>query len=127
MKQSPSKYHHQQRSLRAVLSNTAICLQTTNELISNLEGDFLGNGLPSMSNSAQIAKIQTIDLISQTLDEISALLKRIANEAPPEQYVCYKQIVAPVKLEGLRNRISGERDTSATAISIKQGNPIELF
>lgn len=127
MKEHLTDNLHKPKALRVVLENSAGCLRNTNKLISNLEGDFLERGLEPMTSPSTIARLQTIDLVSQTIVEISALLERIAIDTPIDRYICYNKIVTPVKLEGLRNRISDESNASSAPSITNEGNTVELF
>ncbi len=115
------------KALRTLLANTAVCLRHSHKLVSSLEDDFFGNGMPSSVDPAQTARLQPIDLLSQTLDEISALLERLAIEIPADYCICHETVVTPVKLETLREIMGQEKEHSTVEPTARERKPIELF
>ncbi|MDP5361236.1 MAG: hypothetical protein NWP79_03690 [Paracoccaceae bacterium] len=93
------------QSLKQVLQNTSLCLEGIVVAIKTLEQEILLSHAQSKPCQTTGAKLQSVDFVTQSLEETKRLLERIADDLPTGLSVDLDRVIAPIKLQKLRDQI----------------------
>jgi len=99
-----------QQDLGNVLHNSSLTMRELLGVVSQLEAQILRDVARSKPNQADLNALQSIDLLSQALAEMEALLTRLGQALPSPVSIDAMTVIAPIKLEHLRKLNSGEGD-----------------
>lgn len=87
---------------KRLIEHTATAVGELGKLIDSLEDKLLGTQMDARLNTEKTLVNQDIDLISQTVVELGALLSRLSLHTPENMRVAVGDIVDPIRLERLR-------------------------
>jgi hypothetical protein len=109
-----------------LIEKTAVALGELGILVYDLEEALIGSLHDARLDQNKALLAQDIDLISQTVSELNALLARMALHTPNNLHLSVKDIVEPIKLERLRQLILSEGKT-VQGLRRKHPEAMQLF
>lgn len=91
--------------LTTLLSGTGQALHDLTALLGKLEAQLLRDIAHLKANNTSVTILQSVDLMTQTLTELAALVHRLKDQVPPEQTVDAATVVHPVRLSRLHDQL----------------------
>lgn len=114
-------------TMAEILANSATAMSAIKELVYDIELQFLDRpsrvniGIPTQP------KLQNLDLLSQSIQEVEMLLKRLSTLQLQSIIIQNRDIIAPIRLEYLRNIIRDGAKSIHQLAHNKNGSDISLF
>lgn len=102
---NPQERH---QSVANVLMNASAAIRATNEIVQDLELRLLQPIDVKKGNHAASKDLQSMDVLAQSLQEIEALLARLAQAVPDQVFIPQADVIDPIRLEHLRRMIGDE-------------------
>ena len=127
MRPAPAEDFAPPMDVSTILSNAAIGMAELARLVHHLEDAIFDDEDQQTGLRNQPALHQDIDLITQTIAEFRDLIIRLAAHTAKEPQLAPQDIIAPIRLEKLRNLIA-HGESKSTASALKHGpQEIDLF
>lgn len=113
--------------LSRVLQQTGTCLTQLSGKILAMEHEIWGAQTPIGEPAVQANALQSLDFLKQATDDLAALLERLGDSVPPALSVSEFDVIAPMKLETLRQIVSTNANTLKTSYQRTKHEEVELF
>lgn len=127
MKPTPAEDFAPTLDVSTILSNAATGMAELARLVHHLEDAIFDGEDQQTGLLDKPALHQDIDLITQTIAEFRDLITRLAAHTAKEPQLATQDIIAPIRLEKLRNLIA-HGESNSTASALKNGpQEIDLF
>ncbi|MFQ1700158.1 hypothetical protein ACJ5NV_06145 [Loktanella agnita] len=97
----------QRYGLQTVIRSVGEAMEELGQSVAGLEDSILDAALEEHGVEVSHTALQRFDLIIQSIEEIRLLLDRLSDDTSTTEKVDYARVIAPVKLEKIRNKISG--------------------
>ncbi len=101
--------------LQTVIRSVGQAMNELGQSVAGLEDSILDAALEEHGVEVSHTALQRFDLIIQSIEEIRLLLDRLSADTSTTEKVDYARVIAPVKLEKIRNMISGYECTEMSA------------
>ncbi|MCK0095582.1 hypothetical protein MWU60_08360 [Yoonia sp. F2084L] len=122
--QGPQERH---QSVANVLMNASAAVRVTNEIVRDLELHLLQPVDATQGNPVSLKDLQSMDMLSQSLQEIETLLTRLAKAMPNSVFISQTDVIDPIRLEYLRRMIGDETGAPYDAEEPVNATDISLF
>ncbi len=122
--QGPQERH---QSVANVLMNASAAVRVTNEIVRDLELHLLQPVDATQGNPVALKDLQSMDMLTQSLQEIETLLTRLAKAMPNSVFVSQTDVIDPIRLEYLRRMIGDETGARYDAEEPVNATDISLF
>lgn len=117
----------QDQSLRDVLVNTSDYLKGLMATVNALEELLLMNLAQAHPFQAADINMQSVDFVTQSLEETVHLLERIAADLPSGLSINLDHTVAPIKLELFRDHVLTAQGKGLEVFNSREVADVELF
>lgn len=113
--------------LSTILKNASYAMTDLGVLVHQLEAQLLGDDRTSCRKPDEVPSLQMIDVLSQTIGEIAALLDRLDRNIVHPVDVDRTIIVSPIKIERLRSIIGTAHTPEAAHVVSAEAGHVALF
>lgn len=113
--------------LKAVLSNTSGAMRELGQTLSQLESALLDDAMATPNRMINKPALQTIDLLMQSIEELALMFDRMEMHEHVTGEIDYFDIIAPIRLQRIRERIAGQRARYAQQPESTDNDEISLF
>ncbi len=121
-KSSPEQYR-----LQIVLRNVSRAMRDLGEVVSQLETSVLEANSDIQGRRIDPISMQQFDLVIQSVDEIGLLLDRMSTETDVNAQIDYGRVIAPTRLEKLRDLVGGSDANEAHRLLPHDASGVSLF
>ena len=81
----------------------------------------------SQAPMTDLTKLQSLDFLRQSAEDLAMMLFRLSKAVPQTTLVGRHEILDPMKLKDLRDRIGGQQDRLSLPQALFMQQEIELF
>lgn len=113
--------------LSSVLHQTAGCLEQLTQTILNIEHQLFSDNNPTDPPLTEANALQSLDFLKQATEDIAAMLARLGDAAPQSTEINAMDVLAPMKLQKLRDAIGGQGGDPKTYHTFTTYEEVELF
>lgn len=118
---------HERHDLRAVLRNTGFAMREIGQTLTALETTMIGEHIETQNSSSRLMALQTFDLLIQSVEELALLFDRMETHEHVMGEVDYIDVIAPIKLQSIRDHIAGQRKIYSKANGKVCDSDVSLF
>lgn len=116
-----------EQSLREVLINTSLFLDGLLATVKKMEDLLLLNLAQTDSRHSRAFNIQSVDFVTQSLEEMVHLLERIGADLPGSMAINQDRVISPIKLKALKDQILTAQSRGADHYNDRPATDVELF
>ncbi len=116
-----------EQSLREVLINTSLFLDGLLATVKKMEDLLLLNLAQTDSPHSRAFNIQSVDFVTQSLEEMVHLLERIGADLPGSMAINQDRVISPIKLKALKDQILTAQSRGADHYNDRLAADVELF
>ena len=113
-------------ALSAVLAGTGHALDDMRKTLADLEARLMQDVADIPASALSVPALQSLDVITQNLAELSAVMDRVAKSVPADARVAHEAILGPVKLAELKQKLILHKGIDSLESQMQQGH-VALF
>ena len=113
--------------LSCVVHRTAGCLAQLTQTIISVEHQVLSGNRPADPSLTEANALQALDFLKQATEDIAAMLARLGDAAPQPSEINAIDVLAPMKLQKLRDAIEGKGGGPKPDYIFTTNEEVELF
>ncbi|WP_131802372.1 hypothetical protein [Yoonia tamlensis] len=113
--------------LKAVLRNTSAAMRELGQTLTQLEEGLLADVLNGTKLQHNKQALQTIDFLMQSIEELALMFDRMEAHEHVSGEVDYIDVIAPIRLQRIREHIAGRRARYAQTDDLPKTNGISMF
>jgi hypothetical protein len=113
--------------LKAVLKNTSAAMRELGQTLTQLEEALLDDMMAGTSIVNNKPAMQTIDFLMQSIEELALMFDRMEAHEHVSGEVDYFDVIAPIRLQRIREHIAGRRARYVQASEPSDASSISMF
>ncbi|MDO6590188.1 hypothetical protein DS901_12215 [Loktanella sp. D2R18] len=113
--------------LKAVLKNTSAAMRELGQTLTQLEEALLDDMMAGTSIVQNKPAMQTIDFLMQSIEELALMFDRMEAHEHVSGEVDYLDVIAPIRLQRIREHIAGRRARYAQISEHPSSDGISMF